>query len=204
MQKIAFCHTFALKNCRIRHASVRPKGWLLLLALIGIAIGGHFTYLKLSRNFHEVVVGEVYRSAQPSGHDIQRFSETYGIKTILNLRGANPGRAWYQQELAASENLGIHHIDFEMSSTEELSLARAHELVEVMRHAPKPLLIHCEAGVNRTGLASALYLAAISDKKPQDAELQLSLMYGYVSVWLTERYAMMRSYQKMEPLFGTL
>lgn len=200
MKKTAFCHSFS--NRRARHNAVRPKGWIVFVALIGVAIGGHFVHLQLSRNFHEVVAGEVYRSAQLSGKQIGEFGERYGIKTILNLRGANPGRNWYEQEMAAAEKAGIRHIDFAMASTEELSLPRARELIQIMRQAPKPLLIHCEAGVNRTGLAAALYLAAISDKKPQDAELQLSFIYGYVPVWLTERYAMMRSYQKMEALFG--
>lgn len=182
----------------------RFKGWMTLVVLVGAAIGAHFSYLHLSRNFHEVVVGEVFRSAQPSGKDIERISGVYGIKSVLNLRGARPGSAWYEQEIAASKHAGIEHIDFAMSSTKELSIERARELVEVMRRAPKPLLIHCEAGVNRTGLASALYLAAISARKPEDAELQLSLIYGYVPVWLTERYAMMRSYEKMGQMFGTL
>jgi protein tyrosine/serine phosphatase len=30
-----------------------------------------------------------------------------------------------------------------------------------MADAPKPLLIHCEHGANRTGLASAIYVGAV-------------------------------------------
>ena len=65
------------------------------------------------------------------------------------------------RETAAAARLGIAHIDFAMSDRRPLSGADATRLVALMRAAPKPLLIYCRAGSDRTGPAAALYLASV-------------------------------------------
>jgi len=97
--------------------------------------------------------GEVYRSAQLSPVEISTFAKAYGIKTIINLRGANPGKAWYDGEVAEARELGVAHLDFRMSARRELTATQAAELVALMKQAEKPLLIHCQAGADRSGLA---------------------------------------------------
>ncbi|MGO6986949.1 tyrosine-protein phosphatase, partial [Rhizobium leguminosarum] len=84
------------------------------------------------------------------------------IRSIINLRGENVGKAWYDEEIAVSKELGITHINFGMSARRELDQNKVEELLATMRSAPKPVLIHCKAGADRTGLASALYLAAVA------------------------------------------
>jgi len=55
------------------------------------------------------------------------------------------------------------------------------ELVALMKKAPKPLLVHCKAGADRTSLASALYLYAL--KHDPDADRAISIIYGHFP-WL--------------------
>ena len=132
----------------------------------GLALGavllvlGHAGIGQLTGNFHEVIPGELYRSAQPSGSDIATSADTYGIKTIVNLRDEER-TDWYHNEAAAAEKAGITLIDFPMSSSKLLPIPEAERLAKLMADAPKPLLIHCEHGANRTGLASAIYVGAV-------------------------------------------
>jgi protein tyrosine/serine phosphatase len=83
-----------------------------------------------------------------------------------------------------------------------LNEQEAMQLIAVMRDAPKPLLIHCQAGADRTGLASALYLAAIAGKSEQVAEGQLSLRYGHIPYSFSRAFPMDETFEKMEPLLG--
>jgi protein tyrosine/serine phosphatase len=179
-----------------------PKRILNGIGLLLLLVGGYYLYLRATDNFDAVVAGEVYRSSQPSATAITHFEKAYGIKTILNLRGAEEKKAWYDSEVAQSKALDIKHIDFRMSSAHELNEQEAMQLIAIMRDAPKPLLIHCQAGADRTGLASALYLAAIAGKSEQVAEGQLSLRYGHIPYSFSRAFPMDETFEKMEPLLG--
>lgn len=156
-------------------------------------------------NVHAVVVGQVYRSAQLSPKHLMQVKAEHRIKSVINLRGENIGSPWYDDELATSKALGIKHIDFRMKSSRELTDEQARELVALMKAAPKPMLIHCHAGADRTGLASAIYVAAIAKGSEEEAEAQLSLRYGhltYFPFWWTSAQAMARTFERLEPVFG--
>ncbi|MBO9098685.1 MULTISPECIES: dual specificity protein phosphatase family protein [Rhizobium] len=173
-------------------------GVLPLLALIG----GFYAHMIATTNFHPVISGELYRSSQPSAATIAALQKQYGIKTIINLRGENAGHGWYDAEVAEAKELGINHIDFRMSSRHELTQEQAATLVQLMRDAPKPLLIHCQAGADRTGLATALYLAAIDKTTEKVAEGQMSIIYGHVSLPISAAYPMDETFEKLEPWLG--
>jgi len=175
---------------------------LNVFGFLAVVAGGYYLYLLATDNFHTVVAGEVYRSSQPSAAAIARIEGKYGIRTILNLRGENGKHGWYESEIAQSTALGIKHIDFKMNSSRELTPDQALQLIAIMRDAPKPLLIHCQAGADRTGLASALYLAAIARKSEKIAEGQLSLLYGHIPYSFAHAFPMDETFEKMEPLLG--
>lgn len=95
--------------------------------------------------------GELNRSAQPTPAQIDEYVQKYGIRTIINLRGANEGRSWYDEEVKESDRLRIVHVDFGMSARHELTQAQAIALVALTEKAAKPLLIHCKDGAVERG-----------------------------------------------------
>ncbi|KAA1176750.1 protein tyrosine phosphatase [Rhizobium tropici] len=178
------------------------RGALVALGAFAAVAVGFYAHMLWTTNFHPVIAGELYRSSQPSAATIAELQKQYGIKTIINLRGENSGHRWYDKEVAEAKQLNINHIDFHMSSARELTQQQAAQLIEIMRDAPKPLLIHCQAGADRTGLASALYLAAIAKTNESTAENQMSIFYGHLSFSFTRAYAMDRTFEKLEPWLG--
>ncbi|WP_219928901.1 tyrosine-protein phosphatase [Palleronia abyssalis] len=59
--------------------------------------------------------------------------------------------------------------------------------MQVIRDAPKPLLIHCRGGADRTGLTCALYVAGIDGRGEDAAEAQLSISYGHIGIpWVSK------------------
>lgn len=172
---------------------------VLLLALTGIYLAG----LQLTGNFYEVLPGQLYRAAQVTPDSLARYHRDYGIKTVINLRGAKPGSAWYDAEIRESKALGIRHVDFAMQAKRELTDEQARALVALMRDAPKPILLHCKSGSDRTGLASALYLGAIAGATESHAEGQLSLRFGHVGIpFLSPTFAMDESWERLESWLG--
>lgn len=173
------------------------------ILLIGGGIGGYLGYLQLSGNFHTVVAHQLYRSAQPSAVQLASYVRKHGIETVINLRGENEGAKWYSDEIATARNLGVEHIDFQMSSSHVLTPERAEELLAIMKAAPKPILIHCQSGADRTGLVSVLYSQQVAGVTEDVAERQLSPYYGHVAVpYLSGTYAMDTSWAGLEKHFG--
>ena len=160
-------------------------------------------YLQISGNFHEVVPGQVFRAGQMDGQKLARWKREHGIASVLNLRGQNDGEDWYETERAVTDRLAIQHIDFRMSANTELTDNEVQSLLEVMREAPKPMLIHCKAGSDRTGIASALYIAGIEGLDEDQAEWHLSLAYGHVSLpWISNAWSMDVTWERIEPWLG--
>jgi protein tyrosine/serine phosphatase len=164
------------------------KVWLMsavfLSPLVGIALW--VLLMRVSGNIHTVEEGILYRSGQLSGARLSDTIQTYGIRSVINLRGPNPDRGWYRDERAVSNALNIPHFDLPLSANREPEDARLQHLVRLLREAPKPVLVHCEAGSDRSGLASALYKLAVAGRPPEEAGKQLSLWYGHFP-WLFSR-----------------
>lgn len=179
-----------------RKALIGPI-WLLLL--LGVYLGAR----QLVGNFYEVIPGTLYRSAQVSPASLSHYKKYFGIRTVINLRGANPGADWYDAELKASDELGLTHIDFAMKASRPLPRSRAAELIALMRTAPKPILVHCQAGADRTGLAAALYMAAIGGSDASIPRRQLSLRFGHIGIpFLSAAYPMDESWETLAPWLG--
>lgn len=176
-------------------ATIVGAGVLLLAAYLG--------FLQVSGNFHTVIAGELYRSAQPTAAQIEDYARRYGIQTIVNLRGASDNASWYFEEVAAAKRLGINHMDFRMRASKQLTAAEADALVAMLKDAPKPILIHCRGGADRTGLASVLYSQRIAGIPTGRAEQQLSLYFGHVGVPLiSSAYAMDLTWEMLERHYG--
>ncbi len=192
---------------RLRKLNLRCPRWTARLCVFLLAVlvlmGGYAGALQLTGNVHTVMDGVFYRSAQPSKNQIFALSKDYGIRSIINLRGDNTGSPWYDDEIEASKALGLQHYNFRMSARHELSQERAEELISMLRQAPKPVLVHCNGGADRSGLASALFLAAIAQKGEEAAEDQMSFRYGHVSIpHLSSSFAMDRTFENLESWLG--
>jgi protein tyrosine/serine phosphatase len=167
------------------------------LAGLAVALAAHLIHIHATGNMHAVVPGVLYRSGQVDAEELARWQREHGIRSVLNLRGERPDKAWYREEAAAAEELGLVLANFRMGASREIGPERAAELLALMRDLPKPLLVHCRQGSDRTGLAAAMFVAAVEGDEA-GAEGQLSIAYGHVAVpFLSQGYAMTASWEKV-------
>ena len=157
-----------------------------VIAVFGVWWIGNLRY---GGNFYKIAPG-VYRSAQLYEFNLPEYYEKYKFKTIINLRGAKPGREWYEYEKRFAKEHNITLIDFKIKDYKVQSVKTMKKLVSLVKTAKKPVLIHCRAGADRTGLVSALYLYSIGDK---NASRMLSIKYGHIPVGPTK--AMDKSFE---------
>ncbi len=168
--------------------------------MVGVAaalVGAWAGYLRLSGNFHVVQQGVMYRSAQLSGDQFASRIRDNGIRSILNLRGNNAGTPWYDDETAASAAAGVMHVDYAISARRDLSDRQVRDIVALLRELPRPILIHCEAGADRSGLVSAIYELAFGKQPADEAARQLSFRFGHFP-WLgSQTVAMDRTFERI-------
>ena len=156
----------------------------LILCTIAGAIGIYCGVLQLLGNVHVVVEQQFYRAAQLDKATLARVIHEHGIKSILNLLGASPEKSWYKDEIAVSKTLGVEHYDYGISASEVVNPDKIDQILKIVRDAPKPILVHCKNGADRSGLVAAVYLAKIKGVIVDEAAGQLSLYYGHFP-WLT-------------------
>ena len=173
-----------------------------IVATTLLVLGGYTLFQAWINNFHEVIPGELYRSGQFWKGDVAHYSSEYNIRSIINLRGKNTGSEWYDDEIREADQAGVKHIDFRMSSKSMLSRDELVELIAIMENAPKPLLIHCNGGANRTSLAAAVYLAAIKKADERTAEAQMSIRFGNFPEWMGSKSKMSRNFEQIEDMLG--
>lgn len=169
--------------------------WISVVAIGSLfVLAGYILYLLSIDNFHEVVLGQLYRSGQMDGTRLSDVIRRYDIKCVLNLRGENTNAGWHQAELATVARLNVVHYDRSLGSGTPLTLDQMDELVRLLRQAPKPVLIHCDGGADRSGLVSALYCFAIDGEPPEKADQQLTVWYGHIPLIRPKVTAMDRSF----------
>ncbi len=176
-----------------RWRRIAKRGGLSLLVFILVA-GGYFGLLQVDGNIHAVQPGQLYRSAQLDSSQFAHVIAKDGIKSIINLRGAHPGAGWYEHELAVSKAMGVTHYDYGISAERMVSAAQIADIIKLLRTAPKPILVHCQGGADRSGLVSALYENAIEGIPASRADGQLSLRYGHFPYLGSKTVAMDRSF----------
>lgn len=132
-----------------------------------------------SGNVHALDGAPVVRSGQLDGAALQAVLRAHGVRAVINLRGAHPGTGWYDTELAVSRAAGAAHADLALSARAIPTQATMERLVDLLRAAPKPVLIHCRAGADRSGLAAALYRYAIGHASAEAAARELSVRYAH-------------------------
>ena len=109
-------------------------------------------------NFHWIREGEAARSSQAYFGGLTGLMRRHGLKAIVNLRGENSDLSWWQYEKRVCERLGAGHFDAMLDSRRLPLRPMLVKLVEAFETAPRPFLLKCSGGNDRTGLAAALYL----------------------------------------------
>lgn len=169
------------------------KVFLFSLLLLVLILAGWGYYVVLSGNFATVEKGVLYRSAQPDKEDIERYTKQYAIRSILNLRGKDTDE-WYKEEIQTSKALGIAHYDLTLSAYRQPTTEDINTLINILKTAPKPLLIHCYGGADRTGLAVALYEYAINKEIDSQAKKNLSAFHGHLPFFNSNTLAMDKAF----------
>lgn len=127
-------------------------------------------------NFAQVT-GQIFRGGRPGGENSFQELKAMGIKTVIDLQGGDIGNSmfgwvagvlepgenpsWISFEKQGIESLGMKFVNVPINSLADINSAQGYGLGHAiaLMNDPKnqPVYVHCEHGVDRTGLLVALY-----------------------------------------------
>ncbi len=140
-------------------------------------VGWQSPYPNHPVNFHKVNEN-IYRSGQPDEDEFFSLYTYDGIRSVLNLRGTSDKDEINSVNRRWNNAVILYEIPLDTGNISEDSL---YKILFVIRDAPKPLLIHCWHGSNRTGCAVAAYRIAFENWSVEDAISELEKPeYGHL------------------------
>ena len=152
---------------------------VMAICSIALIVVARLWYLKEQGNFHPITPGEAYRSAQMDRDELEDYIRKFKIRSIINLRGEEPDER-YEEEISTCRKLGVSHFALGLSADKAPSSREIKKLLRLFRVAPRAVLIHCLAGSDRAGLASALWKVAADGASASVVKRQRSIRYGHI------------------------
>lgn len=154
-----------------------------LLAVSPCTTGLPWNPNELPFNFHAIIAGQAYRSAQPDATNLTNAIQRFEIKTVINLRGENPDDEWWQQEQDVCSNLGADLVNISMSAKSLPSRENLLLLYDTFQTAKYPILMHCQGGADRSGAAAAIWRMVVVGDPKDDAQQELSTDFFHFSAF---------------------
>jgi len=90
----------------------------------------------------------IYRSEQPDA-DAFHYLSSIGLKTVLDLRDSHSDTPFFKANSFTYFNVPIITRNFNDSEVVQS--------LRIIKNSPKPILVHCKRGSDRTGLVMAMY-----------------------------------------------
>ena len=111
------------------------------------------------KNLHKVNKN-IYRSAQPNREGFKELKKI-GANSVLCLRSKN-----VDAKLTHNLGLDIQFLKMDASKISEKDIINA---LSIIKKAPKPILVHCFHGSDRTGAVIAIYRVVYEDWSKKEA-----------------------------------
>jgi len=152
------------------------------LLVIG-AIWAAYAVDRYKTLYHFVTVdpGKLYRSGTLSSRGLETVYSMTHFKTIINLRSKAEREegSWYEREKEFALRKRISLVDLPMLPDVPPDEDQIRQFLNVVTDPERvPVLVHCEAGVVRTGMMIAVYNVAILKKENRKVLEQLP-MFGH-------------------------
>jgi tyrosine-protein phosphatase SIW14 len=161
------------------HRALACAFGLLIAALLVAGPWWYYSYRTTAvRNLHEVRAGVLYRSGQLTLPGLKHVIQEYGIKTVVSLRDSRkhpdqPPPDAPEEQFCADNFIRYYRLPPVAWSAADGSVpaaASVRQFVEVMRDpANYPVLVHCFAGVHRTGAFCAVYRMEVEHWSNEEA-----------------------------------
>lgn len=131
------------------------------------------------------VCPDLYRSGQPEPDGFTKL-EQMGVRSVLNLRE-------YHRDTPKAAHTGLLIMEHPMAAS-KVTEADVEACLRLIQDAPKPVLVHCWHGSDRTGIIVAAYRIVYQGWSVEAAEKEFrDEAYGYHEFWYGNLIELLRN-----------
>ena len=135
-------------------------------------------------NVHKIS-DELFRSGQPGPKGFTEL-ERYGIRTVLNLRE-------YHKDTKKAAHTKLHLVAYPVAAS-DMTVTHIENCLRIIANSPKPVLVHCWHGSNRTGIIVAAYRIVYQGWSVEEAEKEFrDDTYGHHEFWYKNLVSLLRN-----------
>lgn len=143
-------------------------------ACLSFCYAAEFIQLEGVENSYQIS-SELYRSAQPEREGFTAL-QNLGIRSVLNLRE-------YHKDTRKARHTQLHLMAYPVAAG-EVTAADVENCLALIANAPKPVLVHCWHGSDRTGIVVAAYRIVFQNWSVAEAEKEFrDERFGYHEFW---------------------
>ncbi len=138
----------------------------LVLGIVAVPLWHRVQQDRRYRNIHVVEDGQLLRSGQLTPEGFERVVREQRVGTVISMRETKSEGSDFQDgfEEEICKRLGARHVrfgylDWSAPDGSMPGMANVKKFLEIMDNDeyPKPVLVHCFAGIHRTGVHVAAY-----------------------------------------------
>ena len=162
-----------------RRTGVRWVMWGgAVVAVIGLCVGAgwlseHYRELVWYR-FSAVKRGVLYRSGQLTPSQLEAAIRRYHLRAVVNLTTIAEDPDAFQREQDVCRRMGVEFVHLPMVRDPKTSHLQIDRFVRlVTERLERPILVHCQRGVTRTGFVVMAYRVRVDGWGPDDAAAEL-------------------------------
>jgi len=170
--------------------------WMFGLGIAALVTGLPIVFFRYdyttSKRLREVAPGVLYRSGQMSADGFTAAIARYGIRTVINVQDDYPDpdlwltffnrRTIKESELCQQLGVRYQFIQPDLISRRRIPAERPaaiNQFLEIVDDpANHPVLLHCRAGLHRTGVLAAVFRMEYQRWTPEQAITELK-SYGF-------------------------
>jgi tyrosine-protein phosphatase SIW14 len=162
-------------------------GSLLVLMMVAVPTIHYRETYRFGKRLRTVAEGKLYRSGCLTADGFEEAIEKYHIKTIVNLQDEAPDpdllntyfspHTTRESELCRAKGVKFIFLAVDLVNSRDFPEKHAgtvDSFLQIMDDPSNyPVLIHCKAGLHRTGCLAALYRREYENWSPQEALREL-------------------------------
>jgi len=175
--------------------SARPRrrriAAALLVTSLAITLALAAAHRLAPKHLLTVTPGVLYRSATLSPEQLARVVDRYGIRTVVNVRSELENeKPWHDAQAELLDEKSVRMVDLPIDSGHPPNHSSLAGWLDVLAsEAGHPILVHCEYGVLRTGVMTAVYEIEYLGRSGQESWASFEFFGGHLEDPIRSRIA---------------